>query len=335
MKRRGLIGLLGGAIAWPVAGYGQQPERMKRIGVLSGYAEDDPEWRRIFPSFVAVLSDNGWMEGQTYRFEKRHVPGGGGPEIFDAAATELVATRPDVILVVPGITAGLALLQKTSTIPIVFVQSFDPVLEGLVTSIGRPGGNITGFTIFEPSLVGKLPQLLKEIAPNVMRAINPFGPGSASYVQLQAKFSDALEQGARSSSVSVSRTIVRSDEEIELALTAFSQQPNGGLITTPDTFIVAHRAHVIALAARFRLPAAYHARLFAVGGGLLSYGADQIDLIRQAGGYVNRVLRGEKPADLPVQTPKKFELVVNLATAKALGLTIPPSLLVRADEVIE
>ena len=243
-----------------------------------------------------------------------------------------------MILVYPGVTAGVTLLRKTRTIPVVFLISFDPIQEGLVTSIAHPGGNATGFTVSDPSIAGKLPPLLKEIAPNVTRAMHLFGPGWSStpaLVELFTKYSNAIERGAQSSAIAVHPLAVSSNEEIERGLATFAQQPDGGLVITPDSFLVARRAYLVALAARFRLPAAYSARFYAVDGGLISYGGDQVDYFRQPGDYVDRILRGTKPAYLPVQTPKKFELVINLQTAKALGLTIPPALLARADEVVE
>lgn len=311
---------------------------MRLIGILIGQAEDDPEWRRTFPAFVARLQDEGWVVGENCRFEKRHVIAAGGPEVFDTAATDLVAAAPDVILAFPGPTAGVSLVRKTRTIPIVFVGSLDPVLEGLVASISHPGGNATGFTLPEPSRAGKLPQLLKQIAPNVTRVMHLIGPGwtsTESLARLHAQYLDFIEEGARASGISVSEIVVTNGEELERALATFSQEPNGGLVITPDAFVIVHRSQLLAFAARFRLPAVYNSRLFSADGGLLSYGGDQREYLRGAGDYVARILDGVKPADLPVQTPKKFELVVNLRTAGALGLNVPPSLLAQADELIK
>jgi putative ABC transport system substrate-binding protein len=334
--RRDVISLIGGAaMVWPRIVLAQSSDRMRRIGVLTALAEDDAGWRRNFAGFKAGLKDAGWVEGYNCRIEFRYVPGGGGPERFMATARELVATAPDVILAVPGQTAGVALLREIRSIPIVFLLSGDPVREGLVTSIAHPAGNATGFTQSELSLGGKWLQLLKEIAPNVMRAAIVVGQSFMSGDSTSQLYLQSIDEAAHSTSVTVSRALVHDEGEIENVLNAVALQPNGGLIVPPDSFTAAHRAQIILLATRLHLPAVYFARFFASDGGLLSYGIDQPDLFRQGGGYVDRILRGAKAGDLPVQAPKKFELVVNLKTAKALGLTIPPALLARADEVIE
>lgn len=341
MRRRKVIALVGGAaIAWPRAVIAQSNRPMRRIGVLTGLAENDPGWRRNRAGFVAGLKDAGWVEGQNYQFESRDVPGGGESERFRPAARELVALTPDVILAIPGTTAGLAVTRETPTIPIVFVLSVDPIREGLVTDIAHPAGNVTGFTQSEASLAGKSLQLLKEIAPNVTHAaIVVFGRANAvtasDPLPRSRAYAQSLDESARSIAVTVSQIFVHDEDEIVSAITAFAQQPNGGLVIPPDSFIAAHRLPLIAAAAHHSLPAIYPLRYYAADGGLLSYGIDGPDLFRQAGGYVDRILRGAKPGDLPVQAPKKFELVVNLKTAKALSLSVPPSLLIRADEVID
>jgi putative ABC transport system substrate-binding protein len=249
-----------------------------------------------------------------------------------------VATTPDLIIAIPGATAAVAVLRETHTIPIVFLLSFDPVAEGLVANFAHPGGNATGFFLFGPSS-GKWLQLLKETAPHVARAMCLFGPNwtssTSALSQYYSEFWEAVDQSARSIGVTVAHAVARDDEEIETTLAEFSQQPHGGLIIAPDSFNAAHRAQIIASTARLRVPAVYPIRFYAADGGLLSYGGDIPDLFRQSADYVGRILRGAKPADLPAQGPRKFELVVNLKTAKALGLTIPPSIIARADEVIE
>jgi ABC-type uncharacterized transport system substrate-binding protein len=340
VRRREILAMLAGAaIMRPPVVIAQSNRQMRRIGVLVALAENDPGWRRNFAGFLAGLKDAGWVEGQNCQFESRYVPGGSESEPFRPAARELVALTPDVILAVPGSTAGLAAMRETRTIPIVFLQSVDPIREGLVTNIAHPAGNATGFTQSEPSLAGKWLQLLKEIAPNVTRAAIVFGPAIAMTatdpMPRSRVYARSFDEAARSIAVTVSHVFVHDNDEIASVIAGFAQQPNGGLIIPPDSFIAAHRVPLIAAAARHNLPAIYPYRYYAADGGLLSYGIDQPDLFRQAGGYVDRILRGAKAADLPVQTPKKFELVINFRTAKTLGLTILPALLARADEVIE
>ena len=329
MKRRDFITLLGGkAVAWPLAARAQQPERMRRIGVLTLLAESDPGWRRNFAGFIAGLREAGWTEGKNFRFEFRYVPGG-SVDHLRAAATELVALGPDVILALTSVAARLV-AEQAQSIPIVFLLSTDPVAEGLVASVRRPGGNITGFTQSDYDLGGKWLQLLKEIAPGITAAAiiipSPISSPLAGYMP-------SVEDAARSMNISVSIIEIRNLIEIEEKISGL--KPHQGVIFPPNSFIAAHRARIIELLTRFRVPGVYFARFFVSDGGLISYGIDQPDLFRQGGGYVDRILRGTNPADLPVQAPTKFELAINLKTAKALGLEVPPMLLARADEVIE
>jgi putative ABC transport system substrate-binding protein len=328
MKRREFITLLGGAAAaWPLAARAQQSERMRRIGVLVAVA-DDPESRGRITAFVQALQELGWTEGRDVRIDARW--GGGDPDRFRRYATELVALAPDVILVSGGSGMG-PMLQATRTVPIVFVQVTDPVGAGFVDSLPRPGGNATGFTHFEYGISAKWLQLLKEIAPGVTRAAVLRDPAIASGVGQFA----VIQSVAPPLGVELAPVNVRDAEEIERAVTAFARGSNGGLIVTASALAVVHRDLIITLAARHKLPAIYPFRFHAASGGLISYGPETIDPHRRAATYVDRILKGEKPADLPVQAPTKYELVVNLKTAKALGLDVPQTLLARADEVIE
>jgi len=328
MRRRECITLLGGAAAWPLAAHAQQGERMRRIGVLMGLAADDAEGQARIAAFVQALQGLGWSNGRNVRIDIRR--GAGDAERSRSYAAELVALTPDVILASGGTVVG-PLLQATRTIPIVFTQTPDPVGAGFVASLARPGGNATGFTIFEYGISAKWLELLKQIAPRVTRAAvlrDPATPqGVGQFATIQAV--------APSFGVELSPVTMRDADEIERNVTAFARSSNGGLIVTSSGLAAVHRDLVIMLAARHKLPAVYPFRYHATGGGLISYGADSIDPYRQAAGYVDRILKGEKPADLPVQAPTKYELVINLKTAKALGLEIPPTLLARADEVIE
>jgi ABC-type uncharacterized transport system substrate-binding protein len=335
VTRREFITLLGGAAAaWPVAARAQQP-RMLVIGVLTALAESDPGWRRNFAGFIAGLREAGWTEGQNFRLEFRYVPGG-SVDHLRAAATELVALRPDVILAVTSVAARLV-ADQTQSIPIVFLLSIDPIAEGLIASVPRPGGNITGFTQSDYDLGGKWLQLLKEIAPGITAAamitspLSPLAPMSDG--SRAVGYMPSVEDAARSMDISVSVVEIRNQVEIDEKISGL--KPHQGVIFPPNSFIAAHRARIIELLTRFRVPGVYFARFFVSDGGLISYGIDQPELFRQGGGYVDRVLRGTNPADLPAQSPKKFELVINLKTAKALGLDVPSSLLARADEVIE
>jgi putative ABC transport system substrate-binding protein len=329
MKRREFITLLGGAAAaWPLAARAQQREKMRRIGVLMNLAADDAEGQARLAAFLQGLQEAGWAVGRNVRIELRW--GAGDADRFRKQAAELVALAPDVVLASGSPVVG-PLLQATRTVPIVFVQVVDPVGAGLVASLARPGGNATGFTAFEYGISGKWVELLKEIAPGVTRVAVLRDAASISGIgQLGAIQSVASSFGMELTPVGVSDA-----GEIERAATAFARASNGGLIVTPVTLAIVHRDLIITLAARHRLPAVYGLRPFVTAGGLISYGQDSIDPYRRAAGYVDRILKGEKPADLPVQAPTKYELVTNLKTARALGLTVPPTLLARADEVIE
>jgi putative tryptophan/tyrosine transport system substrate-binding protein len=328
MKRREFITLLGSAAAWPLAARAQQPERMRRIGVLMSTAADDPEGQARIAAFHQGLQQLGWTIGQNVRIDSRWPSG--DSERFRRYAAELAAPSPDVILATGSAAAG-PLLQATRTVPIVFVIVPDPVGAGFVNSLARPGGNATGFIQFEYSLSGKWLELLKQIAPGVTRAAILRDPAISGGVGQFA----AIQSVAPSLGVEVSPVNVRDTNEIEQAIADFARSPNGGLIVTGSALTVVHRHLIIALAVKHQLPAVYFQRTLVADGGLISYGADLLDQYRRAASYVDRILKGEKPADLPVQMPTKYELVINLKTAKALGLQVPPTLLARADEVIE
>jgi putative ABC transport system substrate-binding protein len=327
VRRREFIGLLGGAAAWPLVARGQQPERMRRIGVLSG-VEDDAEQRARLAAFLQGLQQLGWTEGRNVRIDTR--AGGGDATIISKYAAELIALAPDVILAIGNATVS-PLLQATRTVPIVFPILIDPVGAGFVDSLARPGGNATGFILFEYGIAAKWLELLKQIAPGVTRAAVIRDPAVAAGI---GQFG-AIQSVAPSFGVELNPVNVRDAGEIERAVAAFARSSNGGLIVTGSALAVVHRALIVTLAARHKLPAVYFDRFFVTAGGLISYGTNQVDQFRRAAGYVDRILKGEKPADLPVQAPTKYELVINLKTAKALGLTVPPALLARADEVIE
>jgi putative ABC transport system substrate-binding protein len=329
MKRRAFITLLGGAAAaWPLAARAQQSERMRRIGVLMNLAADDPESPIRLAAFELGLQELGWTDGRNVRIDTRW--GAGDVELFRRHAAELVALPSEVILGT-GSPAVRALQQATHSVPIVFTQVPDPVSDGFVESLARPGGNSTGFTTFEYGLSAKWLELLKEIAPRVTRAAVlrdlTIASGSGQLGAIQAV--------APSLKMELSPVGLRDADEIERAVTAFARGSNGGLIVTGSTAAVFHRDLIIMLAVRHRLPAVYPTRFYAASGDLISYGPDFVDQFRRAAGYVDRILKGEKPADLPVQAPTKYELAINLKTARALGLTVPPTLLARADEVIE
>jgi putative ABC transport system substrate-binding protein len=329
MRRRQFITLLGGAAAvWPLAARAQQPERVRRIGVLMNLTADDPESTRRVVAFGQGLQELGWTEGRNVRIDYRW--SAGDTDRIRRYAAELVALAPDVILTNGGTIVG-ALQQATRTVPIVFVSVTDPVGGGYVASLARPAGNATGFSQFEYSLSGKWLELLKEIAPRVSRAAVIRDSARTSGVGQFA----AIQAVAPSFGVELSPVEPRDPGEIERAIAAFARGLNGGLIVASGTLGEIHRELIIALAARHQLPAVYALREFVAGGGLTSYGPDYIDQYRRAAGYVDRILKGEKPADLPVQAPTKYELLVNLKTAKALGLDVPTTLLARADEVIE
>ena len=328
-KRREFIGLLGGAAVWPLAARAQQSERVRRIGVLVGaQAAGDPESQANFAAFLQGLQDLGWAEGRNVRIDYRW--GLGDAANVRKYAMELAAVAPDVILA-SGTSTMAPLLQEARTVPIVFVNVADPVGAGFVDSLARPGGNTTGFLQFEYALSAKWLELLKEVAPNLTRAAILRDPAITAGIGQFA----IIQSVAASVGVEVSPVSVRDAAEIERAVTAFARSANGGLIATTSALTLLHRDLIVSLAARHRLPAVYSRRTYVVSGGLISYGADLVEQYRRAAGYVDRILKGEKPADLPVQGPTRYELVINLKTAKALGLDIPPALLARADEVIE
>ena len=326
MRRREFITLVGGvAVALPLAARAQQPERMRRIGVL---VPDDADSRTSYAAFLQTLQQLGWIDGQNVRIETRWA--GGSASDLRKYATDIVALAPDVIFA--NATAAMTpLLQATHTVPIVFASVADPVGAGFVDTMARPGGNTTGFIQFEYSLSGKWVELLKQIAPGVTRAAVLRDPNIPNGIGQFA----IIQSVAPSVGVEVTAISVRDPGEMERAVTAFARSPNGGLIVTSSALTLAHRELIIALAAQHKLPAVYYRRYYVDGGGLVSYGYDIVQQYRGAAGYVDRILKGEKPADLPVQAPTKYELVVNLKTAKALGLTIPAGVISIADEVIE
>ena len=329
MNRREFITLLGGAaVAFPLAASAQQRERTRRIGVLMNLASDDAEGQARLAAFLQGLQEAGWAVGRNMRIDLRW--GGGDPESFRKQASELVALAPDIVFA-SGIPAATPLLQATRTVPIVFAQVVDPVGAGLVASLARPGGNATGFTSPEYGFAGKWVELIKEIAPGVTRVAVLRDATSSSGIG----YMGAVRLAASSFGMELTPVGITDAGEIERGVTAFGRASNGALIVTGNTLTMVHRELIITLAARHRLPAVYALPLFANDGGLISYGPNSIDPYRRAAGYVDRILKGEKPADLPVQQPTKFELIINLKTAKALGLEIPPTVLARADEVIE
>ena len=328
IRRRDFVELLGGAAAWQLAARAQQPEQMRRIGVLTNLVADDPEAQARVGAFLQGLQELGWAVGRNMRIEYRW--GAGDADRTRGYAAELVALAPDVILT-SGASALAPLLQATRSVPVVFAQVPDPVGAGFVNSLARPGGNTTGFITYEYGLSGKWLELLTQIAPSVTRAAVIRDPAvSAGTGQW-----GAIQAVAPSVRVLVSPVNVRDAGEIERDVAAFAHGSNSGLIVTASALAIRHRNLIVTLAARHRLPAVYYQRGFVTGGGLISYGPDFIDQYRRAAGYVDRILKGEKPSELPVQAPTKYELVINLKTAKALGLEVPPTLLSRADEVIE
>src|SRR3954453_8225238 len=316
MKRRDFIAFLGaGAAAWPLAVRAQQPERMRHIGVLVGLAADDPESQARSAAFAQGLAQLGWAEGRNVQIDTRWA----NADNIRRHATDLVALAPDVILAATGTLTVAPLLQATRTVPIVFVLVVDPVGAGFVASLAKPGGNATGFTIFEYGMSGKWLELLKEIAPGIRRAAVLRDPAIASGIGQFA----GVQTVAPALGVELSPVDVRDAPEIERAVTAFARSGNGGLIVTGSALAARHRDLIIALAARYKLPAVYSGRWFVADGGLVSYGPDYLDQYRRAAGYVDRILKGEKPADMPVQAPTGYELVINLKTAKALRLDVP------------
>jgi putative ABC transport system substrate-binding protein len=328
MKRRQFITLLGGAAAWPVAARAQQPERMRSIGVLMNFPSNDEEGQARITAFAQALQKLGWTEGGNVRTHTRWAAD--DVDRYRRYAEELVALTPDVVLA-SGSPSVEALLRVTRSVPIVFANVIDPVGAGFVTSMARPRGNTTGFTAYEYSISGKWLELLKEFAPNVTRVAVLREPSLAAGIGQFA----AIQSAASSSGVELSAVDSRDASEIERALAAFAQEPNGGVIIAASSSAVTHRELIISLAMRYRLPNVYPFRYYPASGGLASYGPDTIAEFKRASVYVDRILKGEKPADLPVQAPTKYEMVINMKTAKALGFDVPPTLLARADEVIE
>src|SRR6478609_41483 len=330
MQRRNFIRFLGGATAaWPLAARAQQSDRVRRIGVLVAATADDPDYQARIAAFQQGLQQLGWSDGRNVHIDTRWATT--KPDDIRRHAAELAALAPDVIFAGGGTATVAPLLQATRTVPIVFAVVIDPVGAGFVDSLARPGGNATGFTVFEYGMSGKWLELLKQIAPAVTRAAVLRDPTIASGIGQFA----AVQAVAPSLGVDLSAVDVRDAGEIERAVTAFARSSNDGLIVTASALATRHRDLIIALAARLRLPAVYPYRFFVTIGGLISYGPDFVDQYRQAAGYVDRTLKGEKPAELPVQAATKYELAINLKTAKALGLTVPPGVLARAGEVIE
>ena len=330
MKRREFISLLGGAAAaWPLAARAQELGRMRRIGVLMGFASSDPEAQPRIAAFQRELQNLGWTVGRNLEIEYRWASG--DAERFRVLAAELVGTRPDV-LVAHATPSVEALARETRTIPIIFAAVTDPIGLGLAASLREPGGNITGFTMFDPLMGAKWVEFLKELSPRLARVGLLFNPETAPS---PTTFLRSIEAHARSLAIEPILAPVRKPADIEDAIATLSHSPDGGLVVFPDLFTTLHRELVVALAMRHALPAVYPFRYFAAAGGLISYGIDVIDLFRRAADYVDKILRGAKPSTLPLQRPHKFELVINMKTAKALGLNVPRILITRADEVIE
>ena len=331
MKRRAFITLLGGAAAaWPLAARAQQPGGMRRIGVLMAHAESDPEFRAYVAAFRNGLEKLGWTEARNIRIDFRW----GALDDAEArqrSAKELIASEPDLILT-QNTPPTASMLQQTRSIPVVFVVVADPVGSGFVESLARPGGNATGFTVMEPTISGKWVELLKEIAPRVHRVAVLFNPATTPYADI---YLNPFKVAAASFGLEAVDAPVHSVSDLEFVVAEQGRTPNGGLVVIPDGFLNVYRAEIVSLAARHHVPAVYPWRFFPDIGGLLSYGSDQRDLFRLAATYVDRILRGAKPSELPVQAPVKYELVINLKTAKALGIEVPLSLQQRADEVIE
>jgi len=326
--RRQYLALLAGALVWPHASFAQNNERLRRIGVLIFGRGETRGSRTPADSLRTGLQQHGWIENRTFRIEAKFET---NPERIRSRAGELVGSAPDIIVVNTN-AATTAVKQLTQTIPVVFAGVGDPVASGLVTSLNRPGGNVTGITNLFFSLGGKWLELLKEIAPDIARVALLFNPATAPFVEY---WLGPFKAAAASFGLEAIAAPVRDRSELAFVIAAQAHEPNGGLIAIPDTFLATHRAEITSLAARYRLPAVYGFRYFAAVGGLMSYGSDQIDDYQRAAAYADRILKGTKPSELPVQTPVKFELVINLKTAKALGLVIPQAMLTRADEVIE
>jgi putative ABC transport system substrate-binding protein len=331
MKRREFITLLGGTAAtWPFAARAQHAERMRRIGMLMVHRETDPEFKNYLDAFRQGLQKLGWVEGGNIRIDTRW-GALDDAEVREQSAKELLALQPDLIIT-QNTPPTASMLQQTHTVPIIFVIVADPVGSGFVASLPRPGGNVTGFTVMEATTAGKWLELLKEIEPRLNRAAFLFNPATAPFAEY---YLNPFKTAAASLGMEAVPAPVHDRSELESVIAAQVRGPSTGLIVMPDGFLNDHRAELVLLAARYRIPAIYPWRFFPELGGLLSYGSEQRDLFRLAATYVHRILKGEKPADLPVQAPTKYELLINLKTAKALGLTVSPSLLARADEVIE
>ena len=328
MRRRGFIAVLGGAAAWPLAGYAQQPERVRRVGVLISLPENSQLAQVYVTAFVQALRRFGWVEGKNIQIDYRFAAG--DPTLFENYAAELVGISPDAILT-GGSPAVAALQHQTHTIPIVFTGIGDPVGQGFVHSLARPGGNITGFGANDPTLMGKWLQLLKEVAPRVTRVAVIFNPDTALFAPL---FNTEIEAAASSLGITVALAPVHDDSGIEEAIAAQAMEPGGGVVALPDGFNVTHRDVMIAAASYHSLPLIGTLQ-YASAGGLIAYWFDGVDLFAQAASYIDRILKGASAADLPVQQPTKYSLIINLKTAKALGLTVPPGILDLADEVIE
>ena len=329
MKRREFITLLGGAATWPFVARAQQPERTRRLGVLMAVAESDADARKGIAIFQQRLQELGWKDGQTIRIDYRW--GDADDARIQALAKELVDLQPDV-LVGHSTPSAKGLLKQTRSIPIVFLTVTDPLGQGLVASLSHPGGNITGFSVFEFSLGSKWLETLKQIAPGTRRVTAIFNPETAPYYGLYLQSINAAVPSLAVESIAAE---VHSEADLENVIRKVGSEPDNGLFVLPDSHNVVHRKRIIELAAQYRLPTIYYFRYFASDGGLISYGPDEMDLFQRTAGYVDRILKGTNPADLPVQQPTKFELVINLKTAKAIGIQMPVSLLARADEVIE
>ena len=329
MRRREFISLLGGVATWPLAADAQQAQRMRRIGVLIGFAEADPDVQSWLAAFRGALAKLGWTEGSNFQIQLRWASD--DPDRMKAFAKELVDLRPEAILSVTTPVTN-ALVRETQTIPIVIVTVADPIASGFVTNVGRPGGNVTGFALYEPSMGGKWLELLKRIAPSVTRVALLFNPTTSVPIKF---YMASIEAAATSFSVHASTAPVQAKDEIEGAIAALAGDPGAGLIVMPDLFNTINRDVIIAVAARYRIPAIYFFRSFADSGGLISYGPDFAEQYPRAAGYIDRILKGENPGDLPIQMPVKVPLFINLRTANALGLDVPLGLLNAADEIIE
>jgi putative tryptophan/tyrosine transport system substrate-binding protein len=329
MERREFMAMLGAAAGWPFAARAQQPDRIRRLAVLVPFPKSDPVAQSVLAAFMPAFSVLGWSKERNIQIDFRWADA--GFDQLQTIAKELVALKPDVIFAANGAPVVTALLQETRTIPIVFTGVSDPVGLGFVASLAKPGGNATGFSLYESSLGTKWLEALKRIAPQVRRIVLMYNPRTS----VPSLYLPSIEAAAAALAVELRQVQALDPAEIEPAIAALSREEGGGLMLLPDTFTIVHRDRVVGLAAQYRLPAIYPLEFFATAGGLMSYGVDVDDLNRRAAGYVDRILKGASPADLPVQQPIKFELVINVRTAKALGLTVPPSLLASADEVIE